>query len=616
MQPLKRKAGFIIIVFVTCNAMATFSVQAQSILDRNISIEINRQRLENVLEILSNKGNFFFSYNSNIIRSDSLVSLNVNSSSIREVLSILFGKGYEFRESGNYIILRRAPIKLKLVTNQAVSEEKFYSVSGYVIDDQTGEKVRDASIYEKLRLAYASTNSQGFFKLKLKSKYKTAAITVSKQFYEDTTVIIEPRYNQSVNITIIPSEISEHTITISPKNYQAPESINLQIPINDSVHWLYTYVKNDSVLVEKTALGRWLVSSKQRIQTINLKKFFTARPVQGSIVPGLSTNGKLNSQVINNFSFNLFGGYSGGVNGFEIGGLFNIDKKNVQFTQIAGLFNTVGGSVRGVQLAGLNNTVLDSLRGAQIAGITNYVKNNFGGLQMSGIYNHVGGSIKGWQLAGITNFANHKTHGAQIAGIANISSRQVSGAQIAGIFNYTRKLKGVQIGLINVTDSSNGYSIGLINIVLKGYHKLSVYTNEILNFNTAFKTGSSKLYSILLAGVNADTAKLAYSFGYGFGSEFSLSRRFAFNTEITSQYLYLGSWNYLNLQNKLSLHLTVKFGKYFSIYGGPSYSVYVSDQHTAIPGYKTDIPPSSNFKKIFSNNVTGWLGWTAGINFL
>ena len=611
---MKQKSGYIIIIVLGLIVFTSFTIHAQSILDRNVSIEVSRQRLDHVLEILSNKANFYFSYNSNIIQSDSMVSLNISNRPVREALSMLFGNGYEFRESGNYIILRRAPIKLRLVTDQAVSEDKFYTVSGYVIDDQTGEKVSDASIYEKLRLAYASTNSQGYFKLRLKSKYKTAAITVSKQFYEDTTVVIEPRYNQSINITIVPSEISEHTVTITPQNYLAPESIQLQVPINDTTHWLYTYVKKDSVIVERTALGRWLVSSKQRIQSINLSKFFTVRPIQGSIVPGLSTNGKLNSQVINNFSFNMFGGYSGGVDGFEIAGLFNIDKKNVKYVQLAGLFNSVGGSVDGVQLAGINNTVLDSLGGVQLGGITNYVKKNFIGWQLGGIYNHVGGSMDGWQMAGIANFTNHKTQGAQVAGIANISSREVDGVQIAGIFNYAKRLKGVQFGLINVADSSTGYSIGLINIVLKGYHKLSLSTNEVLTVNAAFKTGSSKFYSILLAGANADTTKKAFSFGYGFGSEFSLSKRFAINTEISSQYLYLGTWEYLNLLNKFNLLLTVRFGKLFSIYAGPSYSVFISDQTSPIPGYKTNIPFDTFHKKEFSSRVTGWIGWTAGIN--
>lgn len=601
----------IVIIFL---AGSIFSSQGQTILDRNISLDVNRQRLDHVLEIMSNKANFFFSYNSNIIQGDSLVTLNISNRSIREALVTLFGSGFEFRESGNYIILRRAPIKLRLVTNQAVSEDKFYTVSGVVIDEQTGEKVQDASIYEKLRLAYASTNSQGYFKIRLKSKYKTAALTVSKQFYEDTTVVIEPRYNQVINITIVPLEISEHMVTITPQNYLAPESIQLEVPVNDSTHWLYTYVKSDSVLVEKTTLGRWLVSSKQKIQSINLSKFFTVRPIQGSIVPGLSTNGRLNSQVVNNFSFNLFGGYSGGVNGFEMGGLFNIDKKDVQYVQLSGLFNSVGGSVKGIQLAGLSNTVLDSLSGVQLGGINNYVRKNFTGWQLGGVYNHVGTSMKGFQLAGVTNFTNHKTKGVQVAGVANISSRQVNGVQIAGVFNYTRRLKGVQIGLINVADSSSGYSIGLINIVFKGYHKLSLSSNEVLTANAAFKTGSSKLYSILLAGANVDTGKKAFSFGYGLGSERPLGRRFSVNPEISAQYLYLGTWEYLNLLTKFDLLFNIKLGRFFSIYAGPSYSVFISDQTNPIPGYKANIPFTSFHKDQFSSRVTGWIGWTAGIH--
>src|SRR5688572_29090076 len=98
--------------------LLSVSSSGQSILDKNLSLEVNRQRLDHVLEIMSNKGNFFFSYNSNIIQSDSLVSLSVTNRTTRDVLNILFGTGFEFRESGNYIILRRAPIRLRLVTDQ------------------------------------------------------------------------------------------------------------------------------------------------------------------------------------------------------------------------------------------------------------------------------------------------------------------------------------------------------------------------------------------------------------------------------------------------------------------------------------------------------------------
>jgi hypothetical protein len=73
----------------------------------------------------------------------------------------------------------------------------------------------------------------------------------------------------------------------------------------------------------------------------------------------------MSGQVINNFSLNIFGGYSGGVDGMELGGLFNIDKKDAQYFQAAGLFNMVGGNTNGVQLAGISNTVLKSVQGVQ-----------------------------------------------------------------------------------------------------------------------------------------------------------------------------------------------------------------------------------------------------------
>ena len=119
---------------------------------------------------------------------------------IKEI--ILPIQGYEYKESGNYLIIRRAPIRLTLVTNKAITEDKMYVVTGYVLDDETGYMIPNASIYEKTLLASALTNNNGYFKIRLKSKAKTAALTVSKEFYEDTTVLIEPRYNQEISVTI------------------------------------------------------------------------------------------------------------------------------------------------------------------------------------------------------------------------------------------------------------------------------------------------------------------------------------------------------------------------------------------------------------------------------
>ena len=172
----------LITVFIT----STITVHSQSLLDRNVSLEVNRQRLDHVLEIVSNKANFYFSYNSNIIRSDSLVSLSVRNQPVRQVLRQLLPDHYEFRESGQYLIIRKTPITLTMKTGRAVTRDPYYTISGHVLDDETGAWIRNASIYEKNQLASALTNGDGFFSLRLRHKSRAATLSVSKEFYQDT----------------------------------------------------------------------------------------------------------------------------------------------------------------------------------------------------------------------------------------------------------------------------------------------------------------------------------------------------------------------------------------------------------------------------------------------
>ncbi|MEO8764424.1 MAG: STN and carboxypeptidase regulatory-like domain-containing protein [Ginsengibacter sp.] len=613
MKQLKMVLKKTLIIF-SLSAGINFCSYAQNILSRNISFEVHRQRLDNVLEIVSNKGDFYFSYNSNIVKRDSVITVTVYNKTVKQVLDFLFGDGYEYKESGNYIIIRRAPIKVSLITNKALTQDKIYTVSGYVLDDESGEKIGDASIYERRLLASALTDENGYFKIKLKSKNKTAELTVSKEFYQDTTVVIQPRYNQQVTITIMPLNTNHPIVTISPTDYYAPDSLKLTVETDSSITE-YLYVKKDSVKVEKTAAGKFLLTSRQKIQSLNLAKFFTDRPFQVSLTPGLSTHGNLNSQIVNNFSLNIFGGYTGGLNGVELGGLFNLTKKNVQYFQAAGLFNLVGGSVNGVQFAGINNTVFNNLSGWQAAGISNYTKGKIRGWQAAGIYNHASDAVTGLQVAGIGNFANKKMNGVQIAGIGNFSRKEIDGVQVAGIFNYAKKMKGLQIGLINISDTSEGYSIGLLNLVNHGYHKVSIYTNEVMNTNIDLKTGNSKLYNMIIGGINLSDSSKIYSFGFGLGHDFIFSGKMSLSTELSSRYLYLGSWSYTNLLNKFSLNLNLHLSKNISLFGGPAFNVYYSNQSTSIKGYKVSIPSPGYHNFNFSKNVDGWIGWNAGITF-
>jgi hypothetical protein len=597
------------IILVTAGLCSHASAQGN--LAKNIPVlKVNKQPLADVLEILSNKGNFYFSYNSAIIKKDSLVTLTAYNKTVKEILDFLCKGRYEYKESGNYIIVRLAPLKLMLITNQVVSDDKFYSVSGYIEDIETGEKIADASVYEKQRLASSLTNEKGFFKIKLKAKYSRAALTVSKQFYEDTTVTINPKYNQQLTITIVPVVQQGRITIISPQDYFTPDS-NVLPDKPGTSFTPYLYGNTNIIKVEKTKAGKFLFSARLKVQSLNLSQFFTTRPYQLSFIPPLSTNGWLNAQVINKVSLNAIGGYNAGVQGIEAGGVFNINKKYMHGVQYGGIFNLTGADVMGLQVAGNINVVLGSVKGVQVAGINNYAKKNIIGLQVAGIHNHADDTLTGVQIAGLTNFTHKQTNGLQIAGLINVTGHTTTGMQVSGIINYTKKLHGVQVGLVNFADSSDGYSIGLINIVRKGgYHKVSLYANDAMNTNVSLKTGNAKLYGIITGGTNVSNNAKVYSYGFGLGHDFILSKKITASAEISSQNIYLGKSDQKNILYKLSTNFSISFQKNISFFAGPSLNLYNSNAVATGAGYKQVIPVNT-FR--INNKIIAWLGWNAGV---
>ena len=312
-------------------------------------------------------------------------------------------------------------------------------------------------------------------------------------------------------------------------------------------------------------------------------------------------------------SINVLGGYTGGTDAFEIGGLFNINKRNTKYFQAAGLFNMVGGNLYGFQAAGLHNHVLGNVHAFQAAGISNYDNGNMQGMHVAGIYNHVRDTASGVQVAGIANFNGKKIEGVQIAGIGNVARHDMSGVQIASIFNYARKVNGLQIGLINVADSSNGFSIGLINIVQHGLHQVAFSANEITNTNVDIKTGNKKLYSILHAGYNISDSNKVFSFGYGIGTVAQLSRALTLQPEVKARYLYTGDWSYVNILGSMSLNLQVKLAKNIALFAAPVFNVYTTDQTAKVDDYKFPIQRAGFPSVSFNNKVNGWLGFSAGV---
>lgn len=591
---MKKRLSLILVILMMALSLRAQHTSEIPNLYKHISVNVSNKTVGEVLELIGKTGDFYFSYSGDAFNKDSLVSINVKQQTVRDILDRIFSGTVDYRESGKYVILRSTLLHFSIQPEMIKTDSRHYLITGKVVDVYTGKTVSNASVYEKRLLESTLTDDDGYFRMRIRGQYQAVILTVSKEAYRDTSMMFLS------------------TVTIKPEGYIYKDE---------------DYQHHASNLVERLGIGKFLVSTKQRIQSLNISGFMANSPFQASLLPGLSSQGIFSSQVVNKASLNLFGGYTAGVNGVEVGGLFNINKEDVRHVQIAGITNLVGGSVHGFQAGGILNSVLDSVHGFQSAGLVNDVRKNVDGWQTAGVFNHVRKDLKGVQLAGISNLVSNNTDGVQIGGIGNVSKNaegiqiagisnivrnDMRGVQIGGIFNYSKNLRGVQIGLVNFADSSSGVSVGLINWVNKGYHKLSLSRNEIFNYHAGIKTGNAKLYSVLIGAATFQEGEKVFAAGLGFGHDMIFTKRFSVSAEISSLGLYLGNFDSANLLNKGLLNFQLGVAKGISIFAGPSYSIYHSSPNAAVgSGFKQRIGPASSFKS--GNSLRGWLGWNVGI---
>jgi len=539
--------------------------RAQGNLMQVVSLgNVNHQQIGSVLKKISGTGNFSFVYNNQTVPADSVISLTNYHGTIYNFLNDVLGADYEFKEVPGYIVLRHAPRKLYLTAEVDNDPGKQLTVKGHVSDAADGRRLNQVSIYEKNLLISTLTDEQGNFTLKLKNWNGTVVLTATRENYRDTSLFVL----QDVNITAAPLK----------KQYE-----------------YYPEVERNNRGFGRS-FARWFISSKQTIQNLNLGGFFAFSPYQVSLVPGLSSHGMYNSQVVDNFSLNLLGGYTAGIKGVEVGGVFNINRTNVGFLQMAGVFNIVGGNAKGIQAAGVYNRVLDTATGVQVAGIANKVQDFKEGLQAAGLIN-IAGHVAGIEVAGLYNKVNtfngvqvagllnrtESAKGIQIAGLVN-NSKEKTGSQIAGIFNMAPKVNGVQFaGLFNVADSSD-YPVALVNFIKNGKKTIAISTDQSWFTHIDFRSGGRVLYGLIGGGYKFTDSPVKYAFDLGYGVHIINHPRFTFDAEYGFQ-ASLGAKDQSYQTNSFKVLPGFKLNRTLQLFAGPSLN-YTSFNR----GSNTDVP--------------------------
>lgn len=575
---------------------------ARQLLGKSISVQFSGLTAAQALDRVAEKAGCRFSYKSDIFQEQERFSMVAVEMSVKQILDELFQGRYHYTEKASYIIIHPGG-------------ETQFVISGFVRNGRTGEFLSNVTVYEDQILASAMTNEKGFFRLPIKNRrhLKSISIIARKESFTESYVALSAGRDHQLEMAIVP---------------------DTEIRLNDV--WISNQKERSSVL------ARFLLSSRQKMQSLNIGDFLARRPIQTSLVPGLGTHRLMGAQVVNHFSLNWIGGYTAGVDGFEAGGAFNINRGDVRYFQTAGVFNSGSGSMTGMQSSGVFNWLGTSATGFQAAGVCNIVGTDMNGFQASGIANKNGrkmrgfqsaglsnvngGSAAGFQAAGLLNYNDSAFYGFQVAGIANhqysmsgVSIASVSntavrarGVQVSGVFNYARSIRGVQLGIVNIADTMEGLGLGLINYYGNGYHTVAVAYDELGALNLAWVSGSKHWYSLLNFASRMGSSK-AFHIDYGLGNRALFSKSFSLQSELSLQTWYIGHWSYTPISLRLQSALVYQATRHCAIFAGISYTTTESKRTTQASGYIDWLQsPGQTYDKI-GDRVLGWKGFQLGL---
>lgn len=605
----------LILIFLFLVPKLVFS-QKQDIpfLERNISICANGITPQSALSAISQQGEFVFSYSPSVLPEGN-VSICIENQPVRLVLNTLFNGAIDYNIRGKYVILKKSIAK---------TDEETKIIEGYLIDSITGERIANASIYDKEQMLSAITNKYGYFQIEIPKYAEIPKLYLSKQGYSDTTLLTSKEKSNFFNIKLISKQIFDGASNTF-------EDL-IKSPLADS-------------LKKKAWIPNWLLTQPIRAHVRNVSDTLFKR-LQVSFLPFVSTNKLLTANTANDFSFNILAGYTQEVRKFEVGGILNIVRKDVRSAQFSGVGNIVGGSARGVQAAGTFNIVRGDVGKVQLGGVINIVGgsvtglqmagninicNTFEGAQIAGIFNYSskfdGAQISGiWgesrvgdglQLSGIMNTSNDFT-GYQIAGITNIA-KTVDGTQIAGIVNIASYIDGNQIGFINIADSCDGVPFGFISIVKKGYHKLEFSVDEMRFINVAYRTGVKYFHNNFLAGTSTLFSNQQFwTLGYGLGASLGNESKILWDFDISmNKFIQNGNWSSTNALYKFYTGVDWKLSRKSSIAFGVSYNLlHTNTNETGFNKSLNELVPVTLTNSTSgSSNLKSWIGAKIAIRF-
>lgn len=185
-------------LFLLFTVFAAFQAQAQSPLKERMNLNVVNAPLESVLYNLMDRG-VPLSFNNNVLPSGKLVTFQKSNATVEEILeAILETHGLAIVLVGEQIVI---------VKDTKTLSKKMLTISGYVNDENTGEPIVSATVFDPVRRAGTYVNEFGYFSITLNSG--EVKLVVSSLGYEPDTLLFSLNSNTRLEFELKPYNLAE-----------------------------------------------------------------------------------------------------------------------------------------------------------------------------------------------------------------------------------------------------------------------------------------------------------------------------------------------------------------------------------------------------------------------
>ena len=178
--------------------VTTINLPAQSPLTKIINFETTNSPIADALIDLSEAANIDIAFHPRLFEQQENISLSIKEKSVAFILrKCLAATRVDFKLEGDHLVLYQKP-------------PRKFTISGYIEDAKTGERLVAATIYEAQSGKGGTTNDYGFFSLKIPEG--TASLHISYLGYQSSMETIPLTKNKTLSIALTPSITLEEII--------------------------------------------------------------------------------------------------------------------------------------------------------------------------------------------------------------------------------------------------------------------------------------------------------------------------------------------------------------------------------------------------------------------